>query len=400
MMEGVQMKRILFSILVLIMIAFTGCDDGITNYKNIDEIIFARVLAIDKANTDSNDVSITAAYQVSTSGGSGDPSAKKKQADVITSEGKTLFDTVRNFNSFSDRKIFLGQVDFILFSEDIAKDGLLKYIDFFARYYEVNLNTDIFIVKNTTAKELLDTAVKNEYFVSKYLKSLLENSRYLSISSGVKLKDIIRSLDKSYISPYLPSLRIKESLNEDGENDIEMDGYAIFDGEKLIGYFTEKEARGFNWITNKVISGVILVKGKDGKDISLEIHSSRTKIRPVFDNNNLAVTVSVDMSSNISEQTSSEDIYNEQTLEYLKNQQEQIIKREIEKALALAKDKHTDVFGIGDIIYHKHPIKWQGLENTWMEAFANLKTDVEVASDIKRTYITKQPTRSENIRNR
>lgn len=94
------MKRILFSILVLIMIAFTGCDDGITNYKNIDEIIFARVLAIDKANTDSNDVSITAAYQVSTSGGSGDPSAKKKQADVITSEGKTLFDTVRNFNSF------------------------------------------------------------------------------------------------------------------------------------------------------------------------------------------------------------------------------------------------------------------------------------------------------------
>ena len=379
----------MFYILSLTIIASTGCEGGMINYKNIDEIIFARVLAVDESGSGTGNIRITAAYQVLKSEGQEDSSSGKKQSAEISSEGKTVFEAIRNFNSFSEKKVFLGQVDFILFSEDVVKGGLLKYIDFFVRYYEVNLNTDIFVVKGTTAKKLLDATLENESFVSKYIKSLVENSRYLSISGEVKLKDIVRTLDKSYISSHLPSLRLRES--PDKEDTIEMDGYAIFDGEKLAGYLTGKEARGFNWITDKVASGAILVKGKDGKDISLEIHSARARIRPVFDNNSLTVTIRVDMSSNISEQTSPENIYNERTIEDLKKRQEQLIKQEIENTLALAKEKRTDVFGIGDIVYHRYPVKWQGLKNNWMNTFANLNFNVKVSSEIKRTYIIKQP---------
>lgn len=393
-------KTILCIFSLIIIMALIGCDRGITDYKDIDDIIFAKVLAVDKLSTDSDNVRITIAYQTSKSDEQSNSASDKRQSAEITSEGKTIFEAVRNFDSFSNKKIFLGQVDFVLFSEDVAKDGLLKYMDFFARYEDVNLNMDTFIVKGTTAKNLLDTASKSDYFVSEYLKAMIKNSKYLSISSEVKLKDIVRTLDKDYISAYLPSLRLKESLNIDRGKDVEMDGYAIFNGEKLAGYLNGKEARGFNWITDKVISGVILVKGRDGKDISLEIHSSETKILPVFYNNNLSVTIYVDMSSNISEQTSPEDIYNEQMLEYLKKQQEQIIEQEIEQTLILAKEMHADAFGIGDSVYHKHPVKWQILKNNWIDTFAKQVINVKVTSEIKRTYIIKQPTRSEIDKNK
>ncbi|MEA4925296.1 MAG: Ger(x)C family spore germination protein [Syntrophomonadaceae bacterium] len=389
------MRKILFYILNLIIImTSTGCD-GVINHKNIDEILFARVIAVDKSDTDSGNVKITAAYQVPAGGEADDSSSKKTQSAVISSEGRTVFDAVKNVNSFSDRKIFLGQVDYILFSEEVAADGLLQYMDFFARYYEVNLNTDIFIVKGTTAQAILDAAGKSEYFISKYLKNLLGNSQYLSISGAMKLKDIVRTLDKSYLSPYIPVIRLKESSDQEKEHDIEMDGYAIFDGEKLAGYLTGKEARGLNWVTDRIISGTIIVQGNDGKDIALEIHSSKTKVKPVFENGELMITISVDMSSNISEQTSPEDIYNQQTLEYLKSQQEQTIRQEIAKAMAFAQERRADVFGIGDIVYHQDPIKWQNLQSNWLETFANLAVNVEVISEIKRTFIIKQPTRSE-----
>ena len=395
------MRTLLLCILSLLVIIIAGYDKSITSYRNIDEIIFARVLAVDKSTTDSNNVRITASYQMPAGEGSGNSFSKNNQSAVISSEGKTLSEAVRNFNSFSDKKIFLGQVDFILFSEDTGIDGLLQYIDFFTRYYEVNLNTSIFIVKEASAEELLKAAGKNESSVSKYLKNLLENSRALSVSGEIKLKNIVRTLNKSHISAHLPSLKLRENSNHDSSKiHIEMDGYAIFKGDKLAGYLTSKKARGFNWITNQIMSGTILVKGKDGKDISLEINSSKRKIEPLLDNDNLTITVYVDMSSNISEQTSMEDIYNEQALEDLKRQQEQIILEEIGQVLDLAKEKKADIFGIGDIVYHKYPIQWQELKNSWPETFSNLPIDIEVASEIKRTYILNQPTGNEMTANK
>lgn len=388
---------ILYSLILTI--TLSGCVSGITSFKNVDEMVFARVLAIDKSDNNEGNVVVTAAYEVTAGSGASDTSSKKNQFAKISSEGKTVYDTVRSFNSFSGKNVYLGQVDYILLSEEAAKDGLFKYVDFFTRYYEVNLNTDIFIVKGSSAKKILDKASQEEYFISKYLKDLIKDSKYLSISREVKLKDIMRTLNKSHISPSLPYLKLKESLDGDKRDYIQLDGYAFFDGDKPAGYLTGKEARGFSWITGKITSGIILVKGKKGKDISLEIHSSETKIYPALDDDNTGITVHINMSSNISEQTSPEDIYDEQTLKSLIKQQNQIIRKEVENTFSLAKDKHADVFGIGDIIYHKHPVKWQRIKNNWPRRFAELKINVEVESEIKRTYIIEQPIGSEIIKN-
>jgi spore germination protein KC len=79
---------------------------------------------------------------------------------------------------------------------------------------------------------------------------------------------------------------VKES-KEDLEGEMEeynilLNGFAVFKGDKLVGYATDTTARGANWIRGKVKSGIIVVKDNDGEKISLEIIDSGVDVIPKF----------------------------------------------------------------------------------------------------------------------
>ncbi|NME96123.1 Ger(x)C family spore germination protein [Clostridium cochlearium] len=383
------MKRIYIFVLLVFSLNFCSCKNYKIERKSIDETMLISVVGIDISPE--NKVIVTICPKVVTP--SNDSSNIENKSYIINSEGDTIFEAIRNIFTSSDAKPFLGNVEHIIIGEEVAKKDIIKYLDYFSRDHEFRLNMKVFVSRGCSAREILEQASNSNIILSDYLKSLLSNIDSNSISSEVELATLIHKFDNKFLCPYIPciSLGSKNGVNIN-QFSIYLDGYAIFKNSKLIGYLIGNEARGLNWIIEKIKSGIIIVKDLNEENISLEISEASSKIIPQFSKEKLSVLIKIRTSSNVGEITGKEDIFTKDYFSYLEKQQSNIIKSEVEKALAFSRKNNADIFDINGFIFRKHPIKWKKLQNNWDEIFPEVDIQIQVTSLINRSYEIKRPT--------
>lgn len=393
-----RMKRVLPGILAFfLLMALTGCKSIIGDRMEIERLNFVRVIGVDKSIQNPGGVRLTMVSKKASPGGKDSKEDKGKPAEILSSEGRTLQEAVRNFRLISDRQIFLGHVDFILMGEAAAKENAVQYLDFLTRDHELRLNAKVIAVKGATAEDAITSGSRDEKFVGDKLNNLIENIGGLSESDEVELVELLRTFDNPLLSAHLPCITLAQKTNkgvkENEKSDIQIDGLAIFKGVCLTGYMDGKTARGLNWPRNNVESGLLVVKDTGGKDITLEVHNSTAKIVPAFNNGELSAAFDIKVSSNIGEIMGDEDIFNEKAFDYLKKQQEDAIRAEIESALTYARQNNVDIFGISSAAQRRFPVKWEDIKGKWGEIFPKLKVTVKIDSKIIRTYAVRQPAR-------
>lgn len=391
-------KFILIILILCILFNTTGCKVKFGGMEEIDELLFVRIAGIDRKPGNDNIVRITISSKRVKPSGNNDNKAEKAYAETLSAEGSTIFEAVRNLHTFSDMHPFWGHMDFILIGEDAAKDDILKYMDFFARESQFRLTARVIVVSGGTAEEVILKAATGEDFISDRLNHIFDKIGETSISVKVSLAKLLELFGGKSSSAYLPGIRMKDSIGEEIEekakNDIVLDRIAVFKEGKLLDYIKGDEAKGFNWITGQVNSGIIVVKDETGNKNSLEILESDTKIIPKFNSKDLSVTIKIRMSSNVGEQQSGEDIYNEKSIGFLEKQQNELIASQVKSALRYAQQSRVDIFGIGDSVFHKHPVKWAAIKDQWVDIFSRLDFNVLVESKINRTYEIREPAKS------
>ncbi len=375
-------------------IALTGCKLSYIGSTQINKIEFIRAVGIDKCAADGT-IQLTIATQRVMSGG-GEGGSQQKQSEIMHSEGKTGLEAVRNYWSFSDKRPFWGHLEYILIGEEAAKEGILKYLDIFTRDPEVRLNLNVFIVKGTAASEVIRLGNTGNKFIFDRLEGIKDNYWGLSMINDVSLMEVMYILDTEYLSLYVPCVKLtKHSERAESENedmDITLEGFAVFDSDKLAGFLEREMARGLNFLRNNVQSGVITVRSPNGEKISLEIIESNSRMKPTIENGELRVMIEIELNSNIGEIQSEEDVFSDKSIEHLKDQQEQIIKEEVKRVIDLAQEKNLDYFGMGNAVFHKYPDKWEDVfEKNWRSMFPEIDFDITVESQITRTYDIKQP---------
>lgn len=387
-------KKIYIVLLISVMfITQTGCNITFIGRTEMNRIEFIRAVGVDKCPHNDDLVRLTIATQSIKSSGSG---GQQKDSETLFSEGKTVFDAVRNFWNHMDKRPFWGHLEYVIIGEEAAKQGIFKYIDFFSRDPEVRLNLKVFLAKDQSAEDTIKKVSIEDKFVFERLEGIAENQWGQSVSNAVELLEAMYILDNKSLSLYLPFIRVGDYTdhgeNHDEVRDLIMGGFGIFNKDKLSGYLDDRMGRGLNWMRNKVNSGVIIVKSPQGYNISLEIIDSKTNFKPKIINKQLTVTINVQMTSNVAEISSSENIFNGETIKYLESGQEQIIKDEIVSVINYGKNKGLEFFGTAYAVQHKYPIIWEDLySKNWKESFETIKYDVIVNSKINRTYNIREP---------
>lgn len=429
---------------------------------NVEDNFFVMSVGVDKSTDENNKFRLTIVGQkfssdTSQSGSSSDG----KESETVTVEGNTIYETVRNFALYKRNSIFWGHIKYILISEDVAKDNIVDILDFFIRDHELRFDTSVVIVRDTSAESFIRTGEQIGIFIVDLLKGVFDNVGKLSISSDVKLAEVMKTYNNIYCDAYLPAISIVSreddeinpkypddaqnpergggklvgtSLEEDKKSQsggqsqgevtpedqgsilsggnsgsqnsdssskskntlyVNLDGYAVFDGTKLLGYVTNKVSRGLNWVNSKIVSSVLIVKNmKDDKPISMEVISSNSKTKVTMNDDKPEATVEIDFSTNTAEVMTQEDPFNEEGIKNLNKQQDEIVKSEVESIIKYAQENGVDILGLNDVIYHKYPLKWEKIQDNWDEVFRNMKISVEVKSNINRTYHIRQPIRS------
>jgi spore germination protein KC len=390
------MKRFLtFSILFIFLFMLTSCSQLMRNRAEIDRIFNTRIIAIDKIENNKVLYTITTKAGVTAEQGQqGGP----KATTVIVSEGATVFEASRNIMQYAHKRPHYGHTEFILFGEDAAKGGILPYLDFVSRNQEFRYNAKIYIVRGYTANAFLEMLNSGDTYLADRLSILEDNAFALSRSSRVTLSEALFILSKENVSTFLPIVNIAptkvgESPSE-GNYDMILKDYAIFDKDKLVAFIDDELSMGINWVKNRIQSGVILVEAKDKKKVSMEIIQSKTSIKPYMDKNGLQCTISIKFNTNIAETLSTEKIFTKESYDHLKQQQEKQVKKNVEKILSYAQEKNMDIFGLISNFSIKYPMMKNELSDNWKELFPKIKFNVEVASNISRTYLINESANS------
>jgi Ger(x)C family germination protein len=184
------------------------------------------------------------------------------------------------------------------------------------------------------------------------------------------------------------------STSQEDKNEIylNLNGFATFKDFKFLGYLADSTARGLNFIRSNVESGIIILTDEEKNKISMEIHCSCSKTRIKMNDDMPEAEINIDFTTNLGEVMSQNgDMFTEDERRKLMEKQNEIVKKEAESVVKYAQDNGIDILNINNEIYHQYPLKWDKIKDNWEEIFKTMKINVNVLSNINRTYHIREP---------
>lgn len=322
------------------------------------------------------------------SGNGGDVSAAQGPFVNVKAQGSSVFECIRNMTHTVDRKLFWAHNKVIIYSEDVSRIGIAKYLDLFLRDSEPYPTTWVLISKGK-ASRILDLQPSIEKVMGLELGKLIETQGANSQTVTVDVFEFAQRLISKTTAPIAPVVEIRE-IN--GSKLPHVSGAAVFKKDRLAGFLnTFRETRGLLWVLGKVKSGIILIPCGDGKDnshTSLEIISSSASTSAQVEGGEIRIKVKVEVLCDVAEQMCLEDITKTKVLEDMAKRGKSAIGEEIKAALDKARSLNTDIFGFGDAVHRAEPRLWKNLEKEWDELFPELDVTLEIDLDLRRTGIS------------
>ena len=373
------MKKITF---IIITISLTGC----AGYEELNNLSIVTAVAFDK--TDNN-------YELSfliANSPKAQTSAKEGEAKttVYEGKGKTIAEASKNIEQIVPKKIYLGHINVVIISEDIAKDGFLKIADWLLRNPQTRKKFYLLQAKDEKAKNILKIVSPLESFPSQSIATLIEsNAETKSIATSITYSNFISQILEKGYDPVLPTITIKGNV-KDGSNEknlettepetyLALGPLAIYKKDKLEGFSTEKESWAINVLKNEAKEVNYNVKYQN-QDISIETSSLKSKIK-IIDTNNIEITISG--KGDIYNINNKINIQNYKEINKIEKAWSNSLKKDLLKVIKKVQTKYkADIFGFGNLIYKNNPKTWEKLEKEWnSKYFPNL--NIKIKTNLK-----------------
>lgn len=330
---------------------------------------------------------------------------------IITTKGDTVFKAIRNTHQEFDRKNFYAHNKVVVIGERLAREGILPVLDGITRGREARGYVWLCIAKDRQVKDILGVEKHGiENVQANYLERILENQQFNFDTTVLQLNDYYKRSLKGGIHPVTGVLEMMEKENspveqmsEKTSQHVKLSGGAVFKEDKLVGFLSETEARGYNWIAGEVRSGVLSLPSllEEKKLVSIEIREASSNIKPKIKGNTVSFNIEIKSSGALVEQQGAGALKTrKEQLDYLnrlEKELEKLIKREVDNVIEKAqKELKTDIFGFGNTLNRKDPKKWNEIKDQWEGQFPEAPVKVEVHADIDTRELLKEPLKSKN----
>lgn len=352
---------------------------GCWNYREIDTLAIVAGVAIDKGIHDTYELT---AELIQVSGGR-DPKITSK---LVTMQGKTILDAVRNGISVSGKKLYWSHIKVVIVSKDIVDERLIGVIDWFNRDAETRADVNILVSRGQTAKEILEGQALIEPIKSIELANMIQNQSSLVKAPQSDLWKFSNELQGEGISAIASAIELEGT---DDHKLLKIAGSAIFKKDKMAGYLTEEETKALLFVKNQVEGGVLVLgESKDKKNplISLEIFKNSTKIKSLASDQHIEVLINTNTVVGIDEIHGATDVIHAEGLRKLEHTAEVRLKKQIEDIVEKSqKQFKTDILGLGAKIREDKPDIWRQVADNWEEEYPKVKVIVQPKVHIKNT---------------
>ncbi|MGN7761687.1 Ger(x)C family spore germination protein [Paenibacillus sp. 22594] len=393
----VKMKGCLIAYLGLAL-SLTGC----WNSRELNELAIVSGIGIDQG-TKPDEYKVT--FQVvipSASATSQGASSSESAFTTYSSNDPTVFGALRKTSKRASRQLFFAHTQLLVLGESIAKSGISGVLDIFERSHELRLNTAVLISRDTDAASILKIFTPQESIPSIGLAKKVQNTS--SVWGENPKIDVFELINKMTGEGgfTVSGLRMignveagkkKSNLEQsDAETVITMGGQAVFKKGKLEKWIDGPEARGTDWILNKIIeTNVDIDAGEQKKAVAVNVLLSRTKVKVELREGIPVFHVNVSEEGNINETKSSLDLSKNEEIIKLEEAMEKLTKAEIEQAFHAAQQTGVDYLNFGNELKRTHPGEWRTVEKKWDQIFAKGTLDLKVEAYIRGTGMRLAP---------
>ncbi len=364
--------------------------NGCWNYRSLNDIALVAGMAVDM---DPESKEYKLAFEIVDL--NGDIASSGPKAKLIESRGKTIFDAVRNAKKRLEKRLFFGNAQVLVMSEEIAKDGhIMHLIDWFLRDAELRETAHVIVSQEKTAAEILNVKGVNNAVVAYEIENIVTDDKTATSStSDLMLYQIYNTLHAEGLSLTLPAFH---KVINDGEPACEVNGSAVFKEQILLGYLTPEESKYLLFVLDEVKGGILTLsaKGHEQDDVSLEISQNKTKQSFSVEDGKLKVTVDTETNVYLAEIASEFDALDEEKVTSLEAAAGAKLKQGIEDMIRKVQSEYrSDIFGFGNTIHKKNSKLWSSISGYWEDLFPTLEVTVHSKISIVNSAYSKSTMR-------
>lgn len=301
-MKNFVEKFLIFIFLIFCIINLSGCYDA----NSVETLAYAVAIGIDKVQDGVINLTIQFAVPKASDASSG--SSQASTSTVVNVNCATIDEGISLINSYISKKVNLSHCKVIVFSEELAYEGLSDYILNLMNNVEVRPDCNIIISRCDAYSFLSNSTPTLESVPARYYELILNSSEYTGYTDSIYLTDFYERLLNNRCEPIgiLGGVNTKETQNSTSnvnalgnsykadetplqtQNNIENMGLAVFSGDLLIGELNGIETLCHMIISNKLKNATITIPNpiSPNTNISLSINlkkPTKNKVRIIND---------------------------------------------------------------------------------------------------------------------
>ena len=390
------MNKVILIFLCLVLVLTAGCWDQ----AELDDITVVSGLAIDKGKKHK--------YQLTTeflNATALDPDTRGAEtASIIFSlEGNTIAELAKKMNVMATRKLIYSHMRVVVMSKEIAKEGLLEFLDFFEADREIRNDFNFLVVENVPAKDVLKINYPIQHVSSLKIHEQLDTMvKEWGGDPDIRMKDFIAALLSPGREPIAAEVKVvgspEQGKTRSNMEKIEMDalvlldGLAIFNGMKYVGELPIKHTRNFLLLQDKLRRTSITMMCGDDRWMAARVTDSKTRVRARYDNDLPKFDIDIDLEGRLETIQCPIEIVDLQAYLDMEKQFAKAFEKEIEETIRiLQEDFQLDIFGFGEHMERQNYQQFKEVKDEWNQEFAKANIDVNVTLKLRRTGLIHDP---------
>ena len=256
---------------------------------SIDNLAYVLVIGIDKG-TDSR---LEVSFQFSSTKSATESGSSEKTPTIMDSVSAPSLSTAINLmDSYIGKELNMSHCKVIIFSEEIASEGISEEIYTLINDSQVRPSANIVVSKCTAKNYIQKTSPELENLISKYYEIFTNSSKYTGFKPNATIGDFFNALICKTCEPYailggLTSEKpenqgnnhIQENYNVkanqtpiEGQNGSENIGIAAFKNDRLVGELCALETISFLTVKNSVERFLISIPDPNDTSSYLDIY--------------------------------------------------------------------------------------------------------------------------------
>lgn len=365
------MKRILSVIIIVVIL--TGTLTGCWDLKIYEQIGFILQLGLER--DEEGNILYTVTLPVATTPG-------KSESEVYQTTTNLIRQGRQRIRLSSGKLAEGGKTQQILFSEELAAEGIHEYLEVFQRSTENPVLAHVAVVEGSPSSMLKAAhGFKEKPRPAFYINQLLTNAYKNAYAPETRIYRFNVDYYAVGIDPVTARLRLT------GQG-IEVCGSALFSEDQMVGKLDIQQTslllammdsvKRFEYSNDSMGLSGLLASPKGGTALSL--NPKNRKIDISFKNNLPVVKIKIDLQADVSEFKFNSGLNKKDIEQHFENEIAKTLQKECDDVLRYAQSVGSDPVGIGEIIRSKYNYLWKARD--WKETYRDIAISSEVKLDV------------------